>query len=71
MLRLSEHYSYDISYFIEDELIYTDYLVIVENHFKLISSKKELNDELEKFTGLYTVIQKNLLCKYKVKIYLI
>ena len=67
VLRLSEFYNYDVNFFIEDDIIFTDYLNIVENHFKLFNSKKEMNDELEKYTGLYTIIQKNLLSKYKVK----
>jgi hypothetical protein len=69
VLRLSEHFNYDINFFIEDDLIYTDYLNLVENHFKLFSSKKDMNDELENYTGLYTIIQKNLLSKYKVTNY--
>lgn len=68
VLRLMEFYNYDINFFIEDDIIFTDYLNLVENHFKLFNSKKEMNDELEKYTGLYTIIQKNLLSKYKVKI---
>jgi hypothetical protein len=67
-MRLSDHYNYDINFFIEDDLIYTDYLNIVENHFRLFNNKKVMNDELEKYTGLYTIIQKNLLSKYKVNI---
>ena len=66
VLRLSEHYNYDINFFIEDELIFTDYLNTVENHYKLFNAKQGMNDELEKYTGLYTIIQKNLLSKYKV-----
>jgi hypothetical protein len=52
----------------EDDLIYTDYLNIAENHYRLFSNKKVMNDELERYTGLYTIIQKNLLSKYKVNI---
>jgi Bardet-Biedl syndrome 9 protein len=64
--RLSDHYNYDIEFFIEDELIFTDYLNTVENHYKLFDAKQGMNDELEKYTSLYTIIQKNLLSKYKV-----
>jgi Bardet-Biedl syndrome 9 protein len=66
IIRLSEYYNYDINFYMDDELIYTEYMNIVENHFKLFNNKQEMNDELEKYTGLYTIIQKNLLSKYKV-----
>jgi hypothetical protein len=69
--KLSEIYSYDIEIFIEDDISIKDFFTIVENHFILIEKRKGLNLELEKYTNLYTIVQKNLLNKYKVKPYLL
>lgn len=65
-VRLNEHFKYDVTIFIEDDLNVNDYFNIVENHFRLYNNKKSFNEELEKYTNLYTLVQKNLLNKYKV-----
>jgi Bardet-Biedl syndrome 9 protein len=65
-IRLNEHFQYDITIYTEDDLYLSDYVNIVENHYKLFNTKKSLNEELEKYTSLYTIVQKNLLSKYKV-----
>jgi Bardet-Biedl syndrome 9 protein len=66
IMRLNEFYKYEISIYIEDDLNLEGFFQIMENHFKLFLSKKNKNEELEKYTSLYTVVQKNLLNKYKV-----
>jgi Bardet-Biedl syndrome 9 protein len=65
--RLNEYFKYEISVYIEDDLYLDYYFPIIEAHFKLNSLKKTKNEELEKYTSLYTVVQKSLLNKYKVK----
>ncbi len=69
VLRLSEYFQYEISFFIEDDINLLSFYNVVENHFKISSSKKTRHQELEKYTTLYTVVQKNLLNKYKVCYY--
>ncbi len=64
--RLNEYFKYEVSVYIEDDLYLDYYFPIVENHFRIISLKKVKNEELEKYTSLYTVVQKSLLNKYKV-----
>jgi Bardet-Biedl syndrome 9 protein len=65
--RLSECYQYEISFYIEDEVNLLPFYTAVDNHFKNSSSKKEKQNELERYTMLYTFVQKNLLNKYKVR----
>lgn len=67
IIRLNEYYQYEVSCYIEDDLNIEFYFPIVENHFKFFGVKKMKNEELEKYTSLYTVIQKSLLNKYKEK----
>ena len=64
--KLSEIYSYDIEIFIEDDMSIKDYFNIIETHFNLMEKRKNQNAELEKYSNLYTIVQKNLLNKYKV-----
>jgi hypothetical protein len=66
-MRLNEHFKYKISTFIEDEFNFADFFVFIENHFTAQLNKKNLNTELEKYTSLYTEVQKSLLNKYKEK----
>lgn len=66
--RLNEYFKYDISVYIEDDLHLDYYFPIIETHFKLNFSKNNKNQELEKYTSLYTVVQKSLLNKYKVNL---
>jgi Bardet-Biedl syndrome 9 protein len=65
--RLNDRFNYEVNFYIEDDINLLNYFLIVENHFKIHNLKKTKNKELEKFTNLYTVIQKSLLNKYKVK----
>jgi Bardet-Biedl syndrome 9 protein len=64
--RLSECYQYEISFFIEDEINLLSFYNVVENHFRISSSKMMKHQELEKYTTLYAFVQKSLLNKYKV-----
>jgi hypothetical protein len=68
VLRLNEVFQYDVSCFIEDEIHsnLTKYFDFIENHFRIFQNKKLINGELEKYTSLYTRVQKSLLNKYKV-----
>jgi hypothetical protein len=66
-MRLNEFYKYDIELYIEDEFNFADFFIPVENHFKSQISKKNLNIELEKYSSLYTIVQKSLLMKFKEK----
>jgi len=65
--KLKEIYQYDIKVHIEDDLHLKEYLVIVENHFNAFVKKKNINLDIEKYTNLYTIVQKCLLNKYKEK----
>ena len=64
--KLKEIYQYDIKVHIEDDLHLKEYLIIVEKHYNYFVKKKEINIEIEKYTNLYTIVQKSLLNKYKV-----
>lgn len=66
-IRLNEHFKYEVEVYIEDEFNFADFFALVENHFKSQLNKKSLNSELEKYSQLYTVVQKSLLMKYKEK----
>jgi hypothetical protein len=66
-MRLNEFYKYDIEYYIEDEFNFADFFILVENHFKSQLAKKKINLELEKYSSLYTIVQKSLLMKFKEK----
>ncbi len=67
VIRLNEKFKYEVQTNIEDEFNFIDFFVFVENHFSFQNNKKNLNAELEKYTSLYTVVQKSLLNKYKEK----
>jgi len=64
--KLKEIFQYNIKIYIEDDLNLKEYLEIVEKHYNCIMKKKELNQEIDKYTNLYTIVQKSLLNKYKV-----
>jgi Bardet-Biedl syndrome 9 protein len=66
ILRISEYYQFSCSFFIEDDLNLEAFYSTIENNFKLNYLKKEKEIELEKYTSLYTQVQKSLLNKYKV-----
>ncbi len=67
--KLKAYYQYDIKVHIEDELNLKEYLNIIDTHYKLYTKNKEIHEEIEKFTNLYTIVQKSLLSKYKVNNY--
>jgi len=67
VIRLNDHFKYEVQTHIDDEFNFADFFVFVENHFSSQNNKKNLNAELEKYTSLYTVVQKSLLNKYKEK----
>ena len=64
--RLKEKYK-DINYWINDKFKVKDYFYKVKEHYELIQRKKKLMENLEKYTSLYTNLQKNLLNKYQKK----
>ena len=64
--RLKEKYK-DINYWINDKYKVKDYFYKVKEHYELIQRKKKLMENLEKYTSLYTNLQKNLLNKYQKK----
>ena len=64
--RLKEKYK-DINYWINDKFKVKDYFFKVKEHYELIQRKKKLMENLEKYTSLYTNLQKNLLNKYQKK----
>ena len=66
MNRLKEKYK-DINYWINDKFKVKDYFYKVKEHYELIQRKKKLMENLEKYTSLYTNLQKNLLNKYQKK----
>ena len=64
--RLKDKYK-DINYGINDKFKVKDYFFKVKEHYELIQRKKKLLENLEKYTSLYTNLQKNLLNKYQKK----
>ena len=64
--RLKDKYK-DINYWINDKFKVKDYFFKVKEHYELIQRKKKLMENLEKYTSLYTNLQKNLLNKYQKK----
>ena len=64
--RLKDKYK-DINYWINDKFKVKDYFFKVKEHYELIQRKKKLLENLEKYTSLYTNLQKNLLNKYQKK----
>ena len=64
--RLKEKYK-DINYWINDKFKVKDYFYKVKEHYELIQRKKKLMENIEKYTSLYTNLQKNLLNKYQKK----
>ncbi len=69
ILRIGEHFQYSCSFYIEDDLNMEAFYSTIENNFRLNYLKKEKEIELEKYTSLYTQVQRNLLNKYKVCLY--
>ena len=64
--RLKEKYK-DINCWINDKFKIKDYFMRVRDHYDIIQRKKELLQNLEKDTSLYTNLEKNLLNKYQKK----
>jgi hypothetical protein len=64
--RLKEKFK-DINYWINDKFKVKDYFLRVKDHYDIIQRKKDLLQNLEKYTSLYTNLQKNLLNKYQKK----
>ena len=64
--RLKEKFK-DINYWINDKFKVKDYFLRVKDHYDIIQRKKYLLKNLEKYTSLYTNLQKNLLNKYQKK----
>ena len=64
--RLKEKYK-DINYWINDKFKVKDYFLRVKDHYDIIQRKKYILQNLEKYTSLYTNLQKNLLNKYQKK----
>ena len=67
VMRLGEHYQYEIQFWIDGPINFQKLVSIVTNHFELTQNKKKIGAELEKYTSLYTAVQKKLLNKYKEK----
>ena len=65
--RLNEHFNYQVECFIDDQINFGKYIDYIKTHFQLIQDKKEVHKELEKYSTLYTSIQKSLLNKYQQK----
>ena len=65
--RLNEHFEYQIECSIEDPINFQNYINVINDHFNLYQKKKHDLKELEKYTILYTNIQKSLLNKYQQK----
>ena len=65
--RIKEKYNNDIECFINDKFKVKDYFYKVQDHYELIYKKRDLLKNLEKYTTLYTNLQKNLLNKYQKK----
>ena len=64
--RLKDKFK-DINYWINDKFKVKDYFLRVKDHYDIIQRKKDLLINLEKYTSLYTNLQKNLLNKYQKK----
>ena len=65
--RIKEKYNNEVDCFINDKFKIKDYFFKVNDHYDLIKKKKDLLKSLEKYTTLYTNLQKNLLNKYQKK----
>ena len=65
--RIKEKYKNNVDCFINDKFKVKDYFFRVRDHYDLIQKKKDLLKNLEKYTSLYTNLQKNLLNKYQKK----
>lgn len=66
IMRIKKKFD-EVDYFIEDKINYQEYVGIIKKHFEFTENKKRLKDELEKYTVLYTALQKSLLNKYQQK----
>ena len=67
VIRIKEKYNNNVDCFINDKFKVKDYFFKVNDHYNLIKKKKDLLKNLEKYTSLYTNLQKNLLNKYQKK----
>ena len=66
IIRLKNKFK-DINYWINDKFKVKEYFFRIRDHYELIQKKKNYLKNLEKFTSLYTNLQKNLLSKYQKK----
>jgi hypothetical protein len=65
--RIKEKFNNEVQYCINDKFKVKEYFYRVQDHYDLIQKKKDLLKNLEKYTSLYTNLQKNLLNKYQKK----
>ena len=65
--RIKAKYNNNVECFINDKFKVKDYFFKIREHYDLIQKKKDLSKNLEKYTTLYTNLQKNLLNKYQKK----
>ena len=65
--RIKEKFNNEVQYCINDKFKVKEYFYKVQDHYELIQKKKDLLKNLEKYTSLYTNLQKNLLNKYQKK----
>ncbi len=65
--RIKEKFNNEVQYCINDKFKVKEYFYKVQDHYDLIQKKKDLLKNLEKYTSLYTNLQKNLLNKYQKK----
>ena len=65
--RIKNKYNDNVECIINDKFKVKDYFFKVREHYELIRKKKDLVKNLEKYTTLYTNLQKNLLNKYQKK----
>lgn len=67
VLKLKEAYEDKIECYIDDPINFAKYMEAVIKHYELFIKKTKMSEELEKYTNLYTEVQKSLLNKYKAK----
>ena len=65
--RIKDKFKNNVDCFINDKFKVKEFFFRVRDHYDLIQKKKDLLKNLEKYTSLYTNLQKNLLNKYQKK----
>ena len=65
--RINDKFKNNVDCFINDKFKVKEFFFRVRDHYDLIQKKKDLLKNLEKYTSLYTNLQKNLLNKYQKK----